>query len=208
MSKLKTAGLIIGIIAIVGIFLVIILSFVLPPGFWMFPKNAEKEYDDWVESSSRGDKETFHGKIAEEDETSLLGVSIYSYKFEGCDNNFLSSQDLGNEGDRIVVEIEYRELGPEASADYSSAAVWGPSCCCGSFMGILLILGIVLFLVGLLKKKKKPAPVPPQPEPGPAQQTYQQLYGQQPGHAPQQSYQQTYGQQPGYSPQHPRQPPY
>lgn len=208
MSKLKTAGLVISIIAFLCIILVIILSFVLPPGFWMSPKNAEKDYDDWAGSSSRGDKENFHGKLSEEDETSLFGVSIYTYRFEGCEKTFLSSKDLGNEGDRIVVEIEHRELGPEASAQYPSFMTWGPNCCCGGFLGIALIVGIILFIVGLVKKGKKPAPLPPQTEPGAPQQTYQQtyesLYGQQPGHAPQQ----IYGQQPGHAPQQPQRPQY
>jgi hypothetical protein len=127
----------------------------MPAGFWMGAKNA-KEYDDWAKDAKMGDRITISGKIAEKDSESIAGLSIYSYRMEDCKESFLSSEDIGNKGDKVTVEIEYRELGPEASKAPNSIIVNGPNICCGLASGILLIVGLLLFLIGM-RKKKQPA---------------------------------------------------
>jgi len=153
MGKMKNFGIVIGSIALVALVVILILSFAMPAGYWMGAKDA-KEFDDWAKSAKQGDSITISGKIDEKDSESLLGVSIYTYRMKDCEASFLSSEDLGDEGDKVTVEVEIRELGPEAAAQPSSILVNGPHLCCGILAGLLIILGLVLFLIGLRKKKE------------------------------------------------------
>ncbi|OYT46219.1 hypothetical protein B6U90_01640 [Thermoplasmatales archaeon ex4484_6] len=178
MGKMKTTGIIFTAVAAVFFVVILILSFALAPGFWMGAKKASSEYDDWAKSAKMGDSILVYGKIKNEEQASAGGVSIYSYTFDGCKESFLSSEDLGNKGDKILVTIEVRELGPEASSQVNSLVGWGPNFCCGLLSLAVVILGLVFILVGIKKDKNRP-PEPPksgqeesqapsQPEPEPA----------------------------------------
>ena len=153
MGLLKVIGIITGSLAIVSVVIILILSFALPAGFWMGAKSAEKEYDNWLENAKEGDEITVSGKIADKESGSLVGISFYTYRFKGCENGFTSSGDIGDVGDSVLVTIEFT-IAPEATSSPRSFVVWGPNICCGILSGLLLIIGLILFLIGLIKKKK------------------------------------------------------
>ena len=132
--------------------LAIILMLVLP-GFWLSPIDVS-EFDDWAEDAKSGDATYVTGEIEVKNETSIpLVGSIYQYKFKDADTTVLSTKDIGDKGDNVFVQIEIRELGPEVSAEPSWIIVTGPNCCCSFVTIIGVIIGIILLLIGLKKKK-------------------------------------------------------
>jgi len=70
-------------------------------------KNAE-DYDEWMEDNPElNDSITVAGTLNYKENRSLMGETIYTYAFDGSDYAFHSMEDVGDEGDYVIVEIEY-----------------------------------------------------------------------------------------------------
>ena len=141
----------------IGLLIVVILSVALPWGFWMGAQSADKEYDDWFDSSGPGDSITVSGRIKDEEKTAIMGTTIYGYKFKGCDKGFTSSEDIGDEGDIIIVEVEKDStLGiPEAKMNLATPVAVGPNACCCCLTGTIFLIGGIMIITGLIRGKKK-----------------------------------------------------
>ena len=149
-------------------------------------------------SYSAGDTVTVYGKITYMHETNILGKKIFSYELNGdgdLDNDgdftFMSSTDVGQVGDAVVLKLELQEQTFGITTEYWEAtAKVSPVLYMLPGTG-LAIIGVVLLLVGLMKKDDVPqqynpqyqqgqpypqneqAP-PPYQEPAPAQPEYYQ----------------------------------
>ena len=104
MGVMKIIGIVLSGVSALVLIVLIVLTLVLPPGFWMGVKSVD-DYNDWIQDAEQGDQITVYGELESENVTDLLGVKIYSYKFKGSDHGFLSSNDIGSEGEKTVVEI-------------------------------------------------------------------------------------------------------
>ncbi len=145
-------------------------------------------------SYSDGDEIYITGEITEE--TSSLGV--YAYELDNEEFGFSSGEDIGDEGDTVILLCEVKEMSIMGISveTLEAKAVYKP-------FNIITILGIILLIVGIIVMivgaKKGAAPVAPA-QPPMEQPPYQQPPYQQP------PYQQPPMQQPPYQPP-PQQPP-
>lgn len=157
MSKLTIIGIILAVMAVLGLILVGVLTAVLPWGFWMGAQSAEKEFDDWSRSATTGDEITVSGTIdKKEDATSYGQSSGYIYTYKGCNNKFYSSHDIGDEGDIIITTIEIPQgSGPTSKRELKTPATVGPNACCCCMSGSFFVIGGIMFISGLAKGKKK-----------------------------------------------------
>ncbi len=195
-------------ILIIGVILLVIgvvLGALGPSLFTTSPQKLAADRDQnglTYNSYSAGDSVTVYGKITYEKQTNFLGNTAYTYELNGDgdsendgDFGFISSTDVGNVGDNVVVKLELQEQGFlgisaeywEATATISPVVYMAP--------GILIaVIGAVLLLLGLVKKENAPQqPVQNQYNPQyqqeqPYQQPAPQQY-QQPAHAEPEYYQ-------------------
>lgn len=144
-------GIILAVLAVFLLLVVAIMSFALPLGFWAGAERASTNYDDWVDDSNPDDSITISGRIDEEQK--IMGFN--AYKLKGCDYGFTSSDDIGDEGDFVIVEIEKDSFNsPQAKSARGTPVTIGPNVCCCCFTGIIFLVGIVLVVVGIAKGKK------------------------------------------------------
>jgi hypothetical protein len=160
MSKLTIIGIILAIVAMIGIVITIILTAALPWGFWMGAQSAENEYDDWFRSANTGDEITVSGTIDGREDAKLYSMpSGYLYKFKGCDQKFYSTHDIGDEKDIILVKIRVQAAtGPTSYKEYKTPITVGPNGCCCFLSGSFFLIGGILFISGLVRGKKKSTP--------------------------------------------------
>lgn len=197
-------------IVIIGVILLvigIILGALGPVLFTTSPQKLAADRDQnglTYNSYSAGDTVTVYGKITYEKQTNLLGNTAYTYELNGDgdsendgDFNFVSSTDVGNVGDNVIVKLELQEQGFlgisaeywEATATVSPVVYMLPGI-------VLAIIGAVLLLLGLVKKENGPQqPVQNQYNPQYQQEQHYQQNEQAP---PQQT--QNYAPQPEYYP--------
>jgi len=143
-------------IVIVGIILLIvgvILAVALVPLTTMSPEQLEDEVEGKSMEELKGESWTVSGKIDKEEKIQepISGQTVYTYKFEGSDVGFMSSEDVANEGEDVIVTIEITEMGPEAQSTSSPAAYYLPGI-------IILIIGVIILLVGIKKKSVDQGP--------------------------------------------------
>ncbi len=160
MSKLTIIGILLAIVAMIGIVLTIILTAALPWGFWMGAQSAEDEYDHWFISANTGDEITVSGEIHEREDATLYRMSSgYLYTFKGCDQKFYSTHDIGDKNDLIMVKIRVQAAtGPTSYKEYKTPLTVGPNGCCCLLSGSFFLIGGVLFISGLVRGKKKDTP--------------------------------------------------
>jgi hypothetical protein len=157
MSKLTIIGILLAIIAIIGVVLAGILTLALPWGFWMGAESARNNYDDWANSASPGDEIFVSGTIDRKEDARNYGEPTgYIYTYRGCDEKFYSSHDIGDEGDIIMTEIEIPPgTGATSKKEYKTPLTVGPNACCCCLSGSFFGIGGILFISGLAKGKKK-----------------------------------------------------
>ena len=156
MSKMAIIGGILAVLAVFFLIAVLLMSLLLPFGFWMGARSADKEYDDWVNSSSAGDSITVSGRIDEEESQYLFGMELHGYRFKGCDNGFMSKDDIGDKGQIIIVKIEKDSFGiPEVKSAQSMPITIGPNVCCCCLSGTVFLLGGILVILGIAKRGKR-----------------------------------------------------
>lgn len=136
----------------------------MPMGFWTGAEKAKDSYDDWATTAKAGEDITVSGMIGNKEETEIMGLTLYSYKFNGCDQGFYSGEDIGGKGSMVVLTIRMTEMGPEVYSQTNSFAAWIPNICCGTLSIVFVILGLILMLVGLKKDKKAALERPPEQE--------------------------------------------
>jgi hypothetical protein len=138
------------VLVIIGIILLIvgiILAVALVPLTTMSPKDLEDEVEGKSMDELKGESWTVSGKIDEKQEVEepVTGQKVYAYTFEDSDVGFYSSEDIANEGDDVIVTIEIKDIGPEATSTSSPAVYYLPGI-------IILIIGIIILIVGIKKK--------------------------------------------------------
>jgi len=115
---------------------------------YVITEGGGEEYDEWVKSGPSPGETMRVGAFVKEKEEILAGAG-YQYYLEGSDVPFLSSEDVGNEGDFIIVDITIDILGiPEATGQMS------PWIFVGGGVGLIFI-GMILALVGAKKAKAR-----------------------------------------------------
>ncbi|MCU0798983.1 MAG: hypothetical protein MUC62_04870 [Candidatus Thermoplasmatota archaeon] len=155
MGIMKILGGVVVSLAAIAVVVILCMTLILPAGSLIFgAKSAEKEFDSWARTAKQGDEITVSGRLDEKDHTQLLGQDIYSYRFKGCRDSFMSSEDIGNKGDLVIVTITHTGI-IEASASIKPIVAFSPNICCGVFSAIFLIGGLVILLIGLKKDKKE-----------------------------------------------------
>jgi len=133
-----------GLIAF-GLVLIILGALVGVALIPLFMDGAE-EYDEWAKSEPDSGETMTVGAFIKEKEEILDGAG-YQYYLEGSDVPFLSSEDVGDEGDFIIVDIQIDAMGiPEARSQSS------PWVFVGGGAG-LAVIGIILVVVGGKKIK-------------------------------------------------------
>ena len=113
--------------------------------------------DEYWDDVSDGDPYgtwTVHGHLANKDEIPGGDMTIYFYSFEENEEaNFSSSEDLGDNGDEVIVEIVCSEetLIPTAKGTWNPWLFKGP--------GILfMLIGVILLVVGAVQISKTITP--------------------------------------------------
>ncbi len=163
LGKMKVAGIVLLVISIIGLITGISLAFGLPYGLWYSSALEAREYDNWLTNPDRydGEVQTFKGEIAEKNSADIGGVTIYSYRFNGCDNGFLSSEDIGDKGDSVLIQIRIVEVVPGTMS--AEVHLVPPVMLCavpgivvGSLFLILLIVGIILLSMGVKRDANAP----------------------------------------------------
>lgn len=143
---MKKGLVIIGIIIlIVGI----VLAVGLIPLTTKTPEQLEDELEGETPEDLKGESWTVSGTIDEKTEVDdpLTGQKIYTYKFKDSDAGFVSADDVASEDESVIVELEVTEMGLEAKSTTSPVMYYLPGI-------IILIVGVILLLIGFLKKKK------------------------------------------------------
>lgn len=142
--KKSTAIIIIGIILfLIGLGLTVISLALLGV--------SPEEYDAWVTDESRkeGDEIRVTGKIADKSGGEIFGFGLYSYRFEGSNQPFFSSDGSLNEGDSTTVTIVINESGlPEGTSNFSIEICLIPGI-------IITIVAIILFIWAFKTRRKE-----------------------------------------------------
>jgi ABC-type antimicrobial peptide transport system permease subunit len=144
------------IIGIVILIVGIVLAVGMIPLTTKSPKQLEDELEGETIEDMQGESWTVSGTIDEKAEIDdpLTGQTIYTYKFKDADIGFSSAEDVANEGDSVIVNVEVTELGLEATSTSSPAMYYLPGI-------VILIVGVILMVLGLKKKKvEQPQPYP------------------------------------------------
>lgn len=136
---------------IVGVILLIVGILIAIVG--MMPMmTAEKAADIKDKDYEEGDQVTVSGEITNKSEIPTIDAYMFVLDEE---IGFISSEDIGNEGDNIIVNCEVTEmdfgLGNQKILEAKSVANPWPLMIVGI---ILLVVGILLMVVGIKKKKK------------------------------------------------------
>lgn len=141
-------------ILVVGVIILIIGGALAAVGYnGMMNKSARAMKDDkngqgGYDSYETGDRVTVTGKITNKTQEPIYGESAYRYHLDDVDGwDFLSSEDIGDEGDRVTVTLKLREGGYWEVRSYSSAMTT-PMTLLGL---ILLIVGVIVAVVGAMK---------------------------------------------------------
>ena len=197
MDNMKKNILIIGVILLV---IGVVLGALGPSLFTTSPQKLAADRDQnglTYNSYSAGDTVTVYGKITYMHETNILGKKIFSYELNGdgdLDNDgdltFMSSTDVGQVGDTVVLKLELQEQNFGITTEYWEA-VGTVSPVVYMLPGIgLAIIGAVILLVGLVKKEEPPQPVqnPQYNQQYQQEQAAPQQQPPQPGYAPQPEY--------------------
>jgi len=158
-APLKKKGgkglLIVGVILLIVGILIAVVG-LLPTLNAKSAEDLDEDYDTdehGFKSYDEGDTVVISGKITNKSESAAMDAYVYEIDDKG---GFLSSSDIGNEGDTVTVECEVKvmDLGAGATQEYLEAkAVVNvmPLIIIGI---ILLIIGIILMMIGIKKKKK------------------------------------------------------
>jgi len=113
---------------------------------------AEKAEDLKDKDLEDGDTVTITGEITNKTEIPILDAYMFEMDEEV---GFISSEDIGNEGDNIIVNCEVTKmdfgLGEQQVLEAKSVVNPWPFIIIGI---ILLIIGILLMIVGMVKRKK------------------------------------------------------
>lgn len=156
--RIRKIPLIIGIILIV---IGIVLALAIIP---LTTKNVEQMRDDVDQSEpgwksyEPGDKIQIYGEITGKDKYEWPnGEEVFGY-FLDHDLRILSKEDIGNEGDLIIVNCEVKEISDpsvndgqpfeylEASSTVSPLLYYIPGI-------ILIIIGVIIIILSLRKRK-------------------------------------------------------
>lgn len=138
------------ILVIIGVIIIVIGFLLLTSALLYQIKNVKTpaEFDEWYDSSVRNTGDTILVKgTLDEKEDNPLG-SGYAYRFEGSDNDFYSGEDIGNKGDVVLVEIEFDRMNLPTAIGYSTEYNYL------ILPTILIIIGIIILLIGYIKKRK------------------------------------------------------
>ncbi len=144
-KKILTGG---AVLLILGLVFVVLVQFVMMPSGTDW-KTASSE----LENSDVGTSMWVTGEITNEGQISMLGMDIYTYQLENVDRpTILSSIDIGNVGDNVLIEVEKTS---EGTYEISKQAKTPPI----FYIGILLaVIGAILILVAYLKGRKEELP--------------------------------------------------
>jgi len=141
MVGLCIAGILIGkvkkLTGIMAVGLVLILLGAVL-GVALVPLTADdgEDYDAWLkEAPGPGESITVGAFIQKEEE--IMPGTMYQYHFEGSESPFLSGEDIGDEGDFVIVNIEINALGVPETKEKKSA--W-----------VTIVPGLGMIIVGVL----------------------------------------------------------
>lgn len=146
----RVSGLMIGgtVVMVLGI----LITAILLPTITYSPS----EYDEWEKENPQGNSVMVAGTIANASEETLLGIPIYQYHLKGSENTFICTENVGEEGDFIMVDVTKNELGmSEISSQFNSFFLY-----CIMFLPGLL--GILLISVSYYFEKDEKQVPPPQ----------------------------------------------
>ena len=204
MGKMKVVGIVFLIIAIIGVILGAVAAFSLPWFLFLSDGLPAEEYDDWIEDPSRrdGDIQAFRGNLGKKDSGDLGGTTFYVYKFEGCDNSFLSSMDVGDEGDYVLLEIKAVDVFGSMQAEVYTNANYMYCTIPGFIMigifALVLVISIILVVIGVKQDRLAGPKQQPTQDLSQATAIVQQVQQQEQMYQQQQQPQYGYGGQQGY----------
>jgi hypothetical protein len=123
--------------SIILIIIGIILAAVLLPLTTQTPEEVEDETANKTPEELKGKSWTMLGTIKTKEEFEVDGQKVYGYEFEDTDLKFKSSEDIGDEGETVIITIENTQLEPlEATLPENVMVYYLPGI-------ILIIIGIV-----------------------------------------------------------------
>lgn len=135
--------------SIILIIIGIILAAALLPLTTQTPEEVEDATANKTPEELKGKSWTMLGTIKTEEELVVDGQKVYGYEFEDSDLKFKSSEDIGDEGETVVITIENTQLEPlEATLPENVMVYYLPGI-------ILIVIGIVHVVIALLIKLKK-----------------------------------------------------
>lgn len=143
MGAMKVVGIVLLIIAALGVLAGVLLLLLLPGTAYESPSG----YDDWMTNSDPGSQKTFKGTLTEDAFMNFSGVRTNVYRFQGCIHEFMAGSDIGNIGDEVILALEVRDAGGLHYAyvveEVSDLLYYVP--------GILvLVTGLLFGLIGLI----------------------------------------------------------
>ena len=157
---MKVVGIVLLIIAALGVFAGVMLLLMLPDSAYEGPSG----FDDWMTNSDPGSQKTYKGTLADETYQNLSGTPTKAYRFKGCTYGFLSGSDIGNIGDEVIAKLEVREAGGMHYAYFlkteSGELYYLPGILVLVFGVLFGFVGIIVLIIGAVRKGRKKAPVP------------------------------------------------
>jgi len=132
---------------VLGIILILIgfsISTLIVPSF----VNSPEEYEEWLQKPrSEGDSIWVGGYVTNYTSIEFGGQALYTYFLEGSSVPVYGTDDLGEEGDYIIINIEVDEHGaPTKSKGMEKFMIFFPTF-------VLVGLGVLIAFLGFRKEK-------------------------------------------------------
>ncbi len=136
----------------VGVVILLIGAVLATIGYTgMLNKKPEELADDYdrgnreYASYDGGDTVTVTGEITNEESMSMFGESVYVYEMNNIDDwGFIASEKIGDEGEKVTVELEVEEgsIAGQSGEYMEARSVQNIS--------LMMTLGIIIAIVGII----------------------------------------------------------
>ncbi len=169
MAIVRGMGAVLLVLCIIGIAVTLLIAALVPTVAY-FSAATPGAYDDWVEDhNSREEGDTFRvrGKVASKEyhDEEAIDFKGWEYKFVGTDKSFYSTNNIGETGDFVLVDLTMqlhqwwivKILIPWVTLNEPYQFCGLPCCCTAVIFLAIALASVGMTIFGGGKKKKKGA---------------------------------------------------